>query len=144
MENQIFHSLIDLFAIINRPDRDKKLIATSGVQLEEAAFRVLVGIGHLHATSVGDLADMMGRNYSSISRQIDKLEAAGLVRTFPAAHDSRVRMSELTERGMDIYLTIQRTREQLMRDAMRDWSLEDKSSLLQHLTRLTDAMRRAD
>ena len=135
---------MDLYAIINRPDRDKKMIAASGVQLEEPAFRVLVGIGHLGSTSVGELADMMGRNYSSVSRQIDKLEAAGLVRTYPAARDFRVRMSELSDRGKEIYATIQRTRERIMRDAMNDWKPGDKEHLLQHLTRLVDAMRKLD
>lgn len=99
MENEIFKALIDLVSIINRPDRDKKMIADAGVNLEAAAFRVFVGIEHLQPTSVGDLAAMMGKNYSSVSRQIDKLETAGLVYTYPSSSDSRIRVSELTKYG---------------------------------------------
>ena len=62
MENDIFKALIDLVALINRPDRDKKMIADAGVNLEAAAFRVFVGVAHLQQTSVGDLADLMGKN----------------------------------------------------------------------------------
>ncbi|GFN30131.1 MarR family winged helix-turn-helix transcriptional regulator [Paenibacillus xylaniclasticus] len=144
MEEKIFRALIDLFAIFNRPDRDKKLMASAGVHLEDAAFRVLVGIGHLQSTSVGELADMMGRNYSSVSRQIDKLEAAGLVRTYPSAEDSRIRVSELTENGKEINSFIQTTRERIMREALRDWKAEDKSSLLDYLTRLSDVLKKFD
>lgn len=61
MENDIFKALIDLVSIINRPDRDKKMIANAGVNLEAATFRVFVGIVHLQPTSVGDLAAMMGK-----------------------------------------------------------------------------------
>lgn len=99
MENEIFKALIDLVSIINRSDRDKKMIADAGVNLEAAAFRVFVGIEHLQPTSVGDLAAMMGKNYSSVSRQIDKLETAGLVYTYPSSSDSRIRVSELTKYG---------------------------------------------
>lgn len=144
MENKIFESLIDLVSIINRPDRDKKLIADAGVNLEEAAFRVLVGIGHLQSTSVGDLADLMGRNYSSVSRQIDKLEAAGLVFTYPSDKDSRIRMSELTENGKEIHSLIRRTRQNIMREALSDWTAEEKNSLLNNLTRLSDSLRKYD
>jgi len=53
-------------------------------------------------------------------------------------------MSELTDRGMAIYSTIQRTCEQLMRDAMSDWQPGHKDILLQQLTRLLDSMRKFD
>lgn len=113
MENEIFKAFIDLVSMINRPDRDKKMIAEAGVNLEEAAFRVFVGIGHVQPTSVGDLAAMMGKNYSSVSRQIDKLEAAGLVHTYPSSSDYRIRVSELTKSGEELNTMISLTRDWL-------------------------------
>ncbi|MUT65799.1 MarR family winged helix-turn-helix transcriptional regulator [Paenibacillus sp. NEAU-GSW1] len=142
MEEQIFKALIDLISIINRPDRDKKMIASAGVHLETAAFRVLVGIGHLQSTSVGDLADMMGKNYSSVSRQIDKLEAAGLVQTYPSSEDSRVRLSELTSYGKEIHSMINLTRQRIMREAMGDWTPGEKTGLLNNLRRLSDSLNK--
>jgi len=144
MENEIFKALIDLFAIINRPDRDKKMIANAGVDLDAATFRVFVGIAHLQATSVGNLADMMGRNYSSVSRQIDKLETAGLVHTYPSSSDSRIRVSELTSRGEEINAIISSTRERKMREALADWTPAEKYGLLNNLRRLFEAMQRTD
>jgi DNA-binding MarR family transcriptional regulator len=142
--DHLFQAIIELVSILNRPDRDKKLIAQAGVHLEDAAFRVLAGIGHMQAASVGELAGMMGRNYSSVSRQIDKLEAAGLVRTYPSPADSRMRMSELTEDGKNILTMIQSTRQRIMREALGDWTQEEKISLLQHLTRLNDLLKKWD
>ncbi|WP_068621372.1 MarR family winged helix-turn-helix transcriptional regulator [Paenibacillus tuaregi] len=144
MENEIFRALIDIYSLINRPDRDKKMVAHAGVNLEAAAFRVFVGIGHLGPTSVGDLADMMGKNYSSVSRQIDKLETAGLVHTYPSSSDSRIRVSELTKYGQEINAKINLTRERIMREAMADWSEEEQSDLLNHLRRLFESMKKFD
>ncbi|WP_426454582.1 MarR family winged helix-turn-helix transcriptional regulator [Paenibacillus sp. S-38] len=144
MENEIFKALIDLVSLINRPDRDRKMIANAGVNLEAAAFRVLVGIGHLQPTSVGDLAAMMGKNYSSVSRQIDKLETAGLVHTYPSSSDSRIRMSELTRYGEEINTMISLTRERIMREGLADWTLEEKNGLLKNLRRLFESLQKFD
>ncbi|WP_019909457.1 MarR family winged helix-turn-helix transcriptional regulator [Paenibacillus sp. HW567] len=144
MENDIFKALIDLFSIINRTDRDKKMIAAAGVNLEAAAFRVFGGIAHLQQTSVGDLAVILGKNYSSISRQIDKLEAAGLVRTYPSNSDSRIRMSELTKHGEEINSIISLTRQHIMQEALEDWTIEEKNGLLNYLKRLFEALQKFD
>jgi len=144
MENEIFKALIHLVSLINRPDRDKKMIAAAGVNLDAATFRVFVGIAHVQPTSVGDLADMMGKNYSSVSRQIDKLETAGLVHTYPSSSDSRVRVSELTKYGEEINAMISLTRERKMRDALADWTPAEKHDLLYHLRRLFDSMEKVD
>ncbi|MGY4691042.1 MarR family winged helix-turn-helix transcriptional regulator [Salibacterium sp. K-3] len=144
MENEIFKALIDLVSIINRPDRDKKMIANAGVNLEPATFRIFVGIAHLQTTSVSDLAAMMGKNYSSVSRQIDKLETAGLVHTYPSSSDSRIRVSELTKYGGEINAMISLARERVMREALADWTPEEKASLLHHLRRLFESLQRFD
>lgn len=144
MENEIFKALIDIVAIINRPDRDKKMIAQAGINLEGVAFRVFVGIGHLQPTSVGDLAALMGKNYSSVSRQIDKLEAAGLVRTYPSSEDSRIRLSELTDDGEKIISMINVTRQRIMREALAEWTPEEKNGLLNNLRRLIEALNKFD
>ncbi|HIW33800.1 MAG TPA: MarR family transcriptional regulator [Candidatus Paenibacillus intestinavium] len=144
MENDIFKALIDLVSIINRPDRDKKMIANAGVSLEAATFRVFVGIVHLQPTSVGDLADMMGKNYSSVSRQIDKLEKAGLIHTYPSSSDSRVRVSELTKNGEEINAMIDLTRGRIMREALDDWTQEEKDGLLNNLRRLFQSLQKFD
>lgn len=106
MEDKLFSTLIELTTMLNQSDRHKKMIAHAGVNMEAAAFRVFIGIGRLQSTSVGDLAAMMGKNYSSVSRQIDKLEIAGLVHTYPAKNDSRIRVSELTNHGKEIFLKL--------------------------------------
>ncbi len=144
MGNEIFKALIDLVSIMNRSDRDKKMIANAGVNLEAAAFRVFVGIAHLGPTSVGELADMMGRNYSSVSRQIDKLETSGLVHTYSSSSDSRIRVSELTKHGEEINAMISLARERNMRDALTDWTPAERKDLLLNLRRLFESLQRFD
>jgi DNA-binding MarR family transcriptional regulator len=140
MEKEIFEALLDIVSLLNRPDRDKKMIISAGVNLEAAAFRVFGGIVHLQPTSVGDLAAMMGKNYSSVSRQIDKLESAGLVRTYPSDADSRIRISELTKYGEEINSKISLTRQRIMREGLSDWNPEQKKELLNNLRRLYESL----
>jgi DNA-binding MarR family transcriptional regulator len=87
---------------------------------------------------------MMGKSYSSVSRQIDKLENAGLVHTYPSRSDSRIRVSELTKHGEEIIAIINRTRERMMQEALAEWTPEDKESLLMNLRRLYQTMKRLD
>ncbi|WP_348621685.1 MarR family winged helix-turn-helix transcriptional regulator [Paenibacillus polymyxa] len=133
-----------MVTLLNRPDRDKKMIINAGVNLEAAAFRVFGGIVHLQPTSVGDLATMMGKNYTSVSRQIDKLELAGLVRTYPSNVDSRIRISELTKYGEEINSRISLARERIMRDALSDWTPLEKQELLNNLRRLFESLHKID
>ncbi|WP_138494395.1 MarR family winged helix-turn-helix transcriptional regulator [Paenibacillus pinistramenti] len=144
MENEIFKALIDLVSLINRPDRDKKMIANAGVNLEAATFRVFGGIVHLQPASVGELAALMGKNYSSVSRQIDKLESAGLIHTYASSADSRVRISELTPYGEEVHAKISDTRERIMREALSDWTPEDRQELLDKLRRLFHSLQQVD
>lgn len=144
MENEIFKALIDIISIFNRPDRDKKMIASAGVNMEDAAFRVFVGIAHLQPTSVGYLADMIGKNYSSVSRQINKLESAGLIQSYPSDEDSRIRLSKLTKQGEEINGMISSTRHRFIQEALTDWTQEEKIELIHNLKRLADALNKFD
>ncbi|WP_342436092.1 MarR family winged helix-turn-helix transcriptional regulator [Paenibacillus sp. FSL L8-0436] len=142
MEDKLFSTLIELTTMLNQSDRHKKMIAHAGVNMEAAAFRVFIGIGRLQSTSVGDLAAMMGKNYSSVSRQIDKLEIAGLVHTYPARNDSRIRVSELTNHGKEIYSQINSTRNGILQEALTDWTVDEKQRLLDDLRRLIDSLNK--
>lgn len=144
MENKIFSALIELVSIINRTDRDKQLIADAGVNMEAAAFRTFVGIGHIQPTSVGDLANLMGKNYSSVSRQIDKLEDVGLVRTYQSQSDSRIRMSELTKYGEGVNGIIRKAREKKMSEAFADWTHDEKKDLFIYLKRIAESLQKFD
>ncbi|XFC37133.1 MarR family transcriptional regulator [Stenotrophomonas indicatrix] len=62
-----------------------------GVHLDQALFRLLVVIERLGPIGVVELADRLGRDYTTISRQVTKLERMELVIRHDNAEDRRMR-----------------------------------------------------
>src|SRR5579862_6174719 len=75
----LHHALIDLVGMMNRPQRDTALIREAGISLDRALFPLLVGIERKGPIGVGELADRVGRDYTTVSRQVAKLESLKLV-----------------------------------------------------------------
>jgi DNA-binding MarR family transcriptional regulator len=80
--------LLDIVAVMNRPQGDEKLIKEAAIPLERALFPLLICIERFGPIGVGHLADRVGRDYTTVSRQVSKLESLDLVK--PGAKDRRV------------------------------------------------------
>ncbi|AVH75244.1 MarR family winged helix-turn-helix transcriptional regulator [Weissella koreensis] len=140
LEDDIFTSLIALVTFFNKPSRDKKMVENAHINLDPTAFPIFVGIARMQPTSVGNLADTVGKNHSSVSRQIDKLEKQGLVQTYYSVDDARIRLTELTKHGKRFNNLINETRRQVMREALNDWSDKEKLELKVNLNHLAETM----
>ena len=71
-----FHgALLDIIGVMNQPARDEQLLQAAGVQLEQLLFPLLVAIGRRGPIGVVELADNLGRDYTTVSRQVKKLDA---------------------------------------------------------------------
>lgn len=68
-------ALLDIISVMNQPVRDEQILQAAGVQLEQMLFPLLVAVGR-HGP-VGELADHLGRDNTTVSRQVKKLEAQG-------------------------------------------------------------------
>ena len=74
-----FHgALLDIISVMNQPVRDEQILQAAGVQLEQMLFPLLVAVGRYGPVGVVELADHLGRDYTTVSRQVKKLEAQGL------------------------------------------------------------------
>ena len=72
-------ALLDIVSIMNRPQRDEVLIKEAGIPLDRALFPLLVLIERFGPIGVVDLAGRVGRDYTTVSRQVAKLEDLDLV-----------------------------------------------------------------
>src|SRR5271166_535933 len=86
-------ALMDIVAVINQPQRDEALIAEAGIPLDRALFPLLVSVERFGPIGVVELADRIGRDYTTVSRQAAKLERLGLAERRGSAADRRVRES---------------------------------------------------
>lgn len=140
MEQELIQALVTIVSFFNRTDRDKAFIKDSGVDLEATSFQLFVTIGRMQPSNVSDLANLLGKSHSSISRQVDKLEKKKLVVTEAANSDARIRSVRLSESGEQLKEILDKTRIKNINQALINWSDEDKESLLINLKHLADTL----
>src|SRR5579862_3526563 len=110
----LHHALIDLVGMMNRPQRDTALIREAGISLDRALFPLLVGIERLGPIGVVDLADRVGRDYTTVSRQVAKLDSLGLVERQAGAADRRIREAVVTPKGKAMTNAVDVARERIL------------------------------
>ncbi|MFU0886654.1 MarR family winged helix-turn-helix transcriptional regulator [Kluyvera sichuanensis] len=137
-----FHgALLDIISVMNQPARDEQLLQAAGVQLEQLLFPLLVAIGRRGPIGVVELADNLGRDYTTVSRQVKKLEAQGLAHKQPNAHDRRISEVTLSEQGQAIFAQIARARQKLMNRVLANWSPEEVQALFTLTRKYADSLQ---
>ena len=136
-------ALLDVLSFLNSPRQDDVLLREAGVSLDRALFPLLVRIGTAGSLSVAELADQVGRDHSTISRQTAKLESLGLISRRPGERDQRVREAAITADGRRAVRAITAARRRLLGKLLADWSAEDREALARLNRKLADAMGRA-
>ena len=139
----LHRSLIDMVGMINQPERDAAMLEAAGLTLERALFPLLVAIERLGPIGVVDLAGRAGRDYTTVSRQVARLEELGLVRRRPSAADKRVREAVITPQGKLATDAVDAARERMAQALFKDWSRSDFDELVRLMRRLADGMRDA-
>ncbi|MBS0470814.1 MAG: MarR family transcriptional regulator [Proteobacteria bacterium] len=137
-------ALLDLIALLNSPQRDDALLREAGVALDRALFPLLVALGARGPLGVGNLASLVGRDHTTVSRQLAKLESLALIDRRDDGGDGRSRLARLTPGGRAVVKAITAARRKLLSKALANWSGTDRAALADHMRRFADAlMRRA-
>ena len=136
----LHRSLISIVSVMNRPRNDERLIAEAGVQLDQALFRLLVVIERVGPIGVVDLADRLGRDYTTISRQLAKLESMGMVMRHENAEDRRMREAVVSPKGKAVTDRLDQARERLAREIFQDWTAEDITDLVRLMRKFAEAL----
>jgi DNA-binding MarR family transcriptional regulator len=133
-------ALIELTGFLNSPQRDDGLLRAADVTLDRALFPLLVRLGAQGTLSVAALSEQAGRDHSTVSRQLAKLEALGLIERRESPDDRRANMASLTAAGSGIVDAITRARRRLLSEALTGWSEADRTSLAVLNRRFADAL----
>ena len=128
--------LLEVTGVMNRPDIDARFLARTGVKLDRALFPLLTRIGAAGPIGAVDLAALVGRDHSTVSRQLARLEELGLVERSPSASDGRVRLLEPSAAGKRMLADFARTRRKLLEEHFKDWSAQERAQLIQLLKKL--------
>ncbi len=131
----LHRAVLDLMGVMNRPQPDEALIAEAGISLERALFPLLVVIERRGPIGIVELADRVGRDHTTVSRQVARLESLKLVGRRASPRDRRVREVAAAARGKAMVRAIDGARERLLAPVLEQWSERD-------LDRLAGLMRR--
>jgi len=136
-------SLIAIASVLNRPQADAQMVQNAGISLDRALFPLLVLVERIGPIGVVELADRVGRDYTTVSRQVAKLEELGLVKRQEGARDRRMREAAITAKGKGMTDRIDAARERMARTIFEDWSAEDVSTLVRLMRRFADGLKGA-
>ena len=135
---QLHEALLDLTGVLNQPQPDTALIALAGIDLYRALFPLLVRVERRGPLAIGALAELCGRDYSTVSRQISKLESLGLVTRHADAADARITNAAVTKKGEMLTRALDRAREKRMTALLAAWDIDEVAELARLLRRFAD------
>lgn len=131
-------ALLDIIGFMSRPEPDVALMSEMAMPLERALLPLLVRIDRRGPIGVVELADVVGRDYTTVSRQVARLDELGLVVRRAGALDKRVREAEVTRLGREMAEAIDRMREQIVGELMADWSAAERRDLARLMKRFAN------
>jgi DNA-binding MarR family transcriptional regulator len=134
-------ALIDIAAVMNQPQRDEAMIQEAGIKLDQALFPLLVLIERLGPIGVVELADRVGRDYTTVSRQVAKLDELGLVERKGSVTDKRVRAAIVTPEGKTMTDRIDAARERLARRIFQSWDTQEIDDLVRLMRKFADTVK---
>jgi DNA-binding MarR family transcriptional regulator len=137
---QLHAALLDIVSVMNRPQRDEVLIKEAGIPLDRALFPLLVGIERFSPIGVVELADRVGRDYTTVSRQVAKLDSLGLVKRQDSAADRRVREAVVTPKGKAMTDRVDAVRDRIGRAIFETWDAHDIEELVRLMRKFADAV----
>lgn len=138
---ELHGALVEIVGVMNRPQRDEAMVREAGISLERALFPLLVLVERLGPIGVVELADRVGRDYTTVSRQVAKLESLALVDRQANANDRRVREAVITEKGKGMTDRIDEARERLGQAIFATWDDQDVDDLVRLMRRFADDLK---
>lgn len=100
----------------------------------------MVGIERRGPIGVVDLAERVGRDYTTVSRQVVKLESLGLATRQQSAQDRRVSNAVITPKGKAMTDLVDAARERNGRAIFESWEKHEIDELVRLTRKFADAL----
>jgi len=134
-------SLLEIVGVMNRPQRDESMVRAAGISLERALFPLLVLVERLGPIGVVELADRVGRDYTTVSRQVAKLESLGLVDRQESALDRRIRLAVVTPAGKAMTDRVDEARARMAKTMFATWEQQDIDDLVRLMRKFANDIK---
>jgi len=134
-------AVLEIVGMMNGPERDEMMIREAGIRLDRALFPLLVLVERFGPIGVVDLAGRVGRDHTTVSRQLARLEGLGLVERRGSREDRRVRMAAITSAGKAMTDRIDAARERVLRTGLAGWDGRELADFVRLLRAFAEVMR---
>ncbi|MDK4721632.1 MarR family winged helix-turn-helix transcriptional regulator [Rhizobium sp. CNPSo 3968] len=138
---ELHSALIEIVGVMNRPQRDEAMVREAGISLDRALFPLLVLVERLGPIGVVELADRVGRDYTTVSRQVAKLENLGLVDRQESTQDRRIREAVITGQGKAMTDRVDAARERIGLAIFANWDERDIEDLVRLMRKFADDIK---
>jgi DNA-binding MarR family transcriptional regulator len=138
---ELHSALVEIVGEMNRPQRDEAMIRAAGIALDRALFPLLVLVERLGPIGVVELADRVGRDYTTVSRQVAKMESLGLVDRKESTKDRRVRVAVVTKSGKTMTDRVDQARKKIAEAIFQHWAEQDVADLVRLMRKFADDIK---
>jgi DNA-binding MarR family transcriptional regulator len=114
----------------------------AGIRMDRANYGVLVRLGSIAPVRLSDLAQDLGVDVSTVSRQVQSLEQKGLVDRGPDPDDGRAVRLELTRKGKAVMRKMQAAWQETIAGVLVGWKPDDIREFAALLARFASDLER--
>ena len=123
--DRIEHGIGGIFRQGRNPRFSDAIRNRAGIKLDRATYGVLARLGELAPARLSDLAQEIGVDISTVSRQVQSLEQRGLVDRRPDPDDGRAVRLELTRKGRAVLAKLKAAWQETVAEVLHDWKPAD-------------------
>jgi DNA-binding MarR family transcriptional regulator len=139
-ELTLLRSLTHLMARWSSSGTQASVAQSAGVALDAADIPPLYMLGLTGSARAGDLASALHVIRPTMSKQITRLERAGLIVRTPDPADGRVTIIALSAQGQDAHERLVAQGHRMVHEAVKDWPAEERTVFADQLSRFTASL----
>ncbi|HYR61580.1 MAG TPA: MarR family transcriptional regulator [Actinomycetota bacterium] len=124
----------------NLPRIRERFAAAAGVAIDRASYSLLARLDGSGPTRLSDLAQRVGVDLSTASRQVHHLEAGGFVGKTIVEEDRRAALLTVTDKGQDLIQRLRAAKRAVITEMLAGWTPDEREELGRVLGRLADEM----
>ncbi|TDL80871.1 MarR family winged helix-turn-helix transcriptional regulator [Peribacillus frigoritolerans] len=140
MENtrELFQIMTRRFGLLN-----KNCCTAGGIDISLIQSHILYEIEHLHQPSVQQVADVLGTDITTFSRQIQSLVKMNLIKKTPHPDDRRVHVLSLTTEGKFVAATIDHQMNAYLDEVFSHMNEFEKETVIRSIKLLNASMAKS-
>ncbi len=134
-------AIVDLVALVNQWPLRTRVIRDAKVKIDPALLRILAAVYRFEPVGVVELSIRAGRDHTTISRQVAKLQELGFTERRTSSTDRRVSELLLTAKGRRAAQALITAHHKVMKPILANWCDKDIADMTRLARRLIDELK---